>query len=56
MTHPMPRAVALVREVVMAVDQWAAHFSALGVCAADMEQLAASIDRAALKAQRQVFL
>lgn len=52
----MPRAVALVREVALAVDQWAAHFSALGVCAADMEQLAASIDREALKAQRQVFL
>ena len=52
----MPRAVTLVREVALAVDQWAAHFSALGVCAADMEQLAASIDREALKAQRQVFL
>ena len=52
----MPRAMELMRQVAAIVDRWAAHFSALGVCAADMEQLAASIDRAALKQQRQALL
>lgn len=51
-----PRAIALVQQVASAVDQWAAHFKALGVSPLDMEQLAASIDRDALRLQRQAFL
>lgn len=51
-----PHAIALVQQVAAAVDQWAAHFKALGVSAVDMEQLAASIDRDALRLQRQAFL
>ena len=51
-----PRAIALLRQVAATVDQWAAHFTRLGVTPADMELLAASIDRDALKAQRQAFL
>lgn len=50
-----PRALELVREVARVVDAWASHFVAHGVCAADMEALAASIDRPALKQQRQAF-
>lgn len=52
----MPRAVELIRQVATAVDRWAAHFTALGVSPSDMELLAASIDRDALRSQRQAFL
>ena len=52
----MPRAIELMRQVALAVDQWSEHFRALGVSASDMEQLAASIDRASLKQQRQALL
>ena len=52
----MPRAIELMRQVALAVDQWSRHFRALGVSAGDMEQLAASIDRASLKQQRQALL
>ena len=51
----MPRAIELIRQVATAVDRWAAHFTALGVSQSDMELLAASIDRDALKSQRQLF-
>ncbi|ULR88870.1 type II toxin-antitoxin system HipA family toxin [Comamonas sp. B21-038] len=51
-----PRAIALVQQVAAAVDQWSAHFQTQGVSAVDMEQLAASIDRDALRLQRQAFL
>lgn len=51
-----PRAMALIKQVAAAVDQWAKHFRLWGVCPADIEQLAASIDRDALKWQRQAFL
>lgn len=50
-----PRALALVAEVVRAVNQWQAHFIQTGVCAADMAQLTASIDRDCLKRQRQAY-
>lgn len=50
-----PRALELVREVAQVVNRWAAHFVAHGVCAADMDALAASVDRTALKQQRQAF-
>lgn len=52
----MPRAVELVRQVATTVDGWAAHFTALGVSQSDMELLAASIDRDALRLQRQAYL
>ncbi|WP_294259124.1 type II toxin-antitoxin system HipA family toxin [uncultured Comamonas sp.] len=52
----MPRAIELIRQVATAVDRWAAHFTALGVGESDMELLAASIDRDALRSQRQAFL
>ena len=51
-----PRAMALVQQVAATVEQWAGHFRQCGVCHADMEQLAASIDRDALRQQRQEFL
>ena len=51
-----PRAMALIRQVAAVVDPWAEHFRPLGVCQADMEQLAASIDRDALRLQRRAFL
>jgi serine/threonine-protein kinase HipA len=50
-----PRAVELIQIVARAVDGWAGHFARLGVCAADMEQLAASIDRESLRFQRGEF-
>lgn len=50
-----PRALALVAEVVRAVNHWQAHFIQCGVCLADMAQLSASIDRDALKIQRLAF-
>ena len=52
----MPRAIELMRQVALTVDQWSTHFRALGVSAGDMEQLAASIDRTSLKQQRQALL
>ena len=51
-----PRAKELIKQVTAAVDSWADHFRQLGVCPADMEQLAASIDRDALRLQRQEYL
>lgn len=51
-----PRALALIQPVAAAVDGWAGYFQQLGVCQADMEQLAASIDRDALRLQRQEYL
>lgn len=51
-----PRAMALVQQVAATVEQWAGHFRQCGVCDADMEQLAASIDRDALRQQRRAFL
>ena len=51
-----PRAIALVQQVAAAVDQWAGHFRQMGICAADMEQLAHSIDRDALRLQRREYL
>ena len=51
-----PRAIALIQQIAAAVDQWAGHFRQSGVCPADMEQLAASMDRDALRLQRQAFL
>ncbi|HEX5786054.1 MAG TPA: type II toxin-antitoxin system HipA family toxin [Burkholderiaceae bacterium] len=50
-----PRAIELVRQVARVVDGWEAHFARLGVCAADLALLRASIDRDALKAQRQAY-
>ena len=50
-----PRAVELVQTVARAVDGWDGHFARLGVCAADMEQLGASIDRESLRFQRGEF-
>ena len=50
------RAIALVRQVATIVDRWVSHFSALGVSPSDMELLASSIDRDALRLQRQAFL
>ena len=52
----MPRAIELIRQMAAAVDCWATHFTALGVSKSDMELLAASIDRDALRSQRQAFL
>ena len=49
------RAVELIQLVARVVAQWSRHFQQLGVCAADMEQLAASLDRDALKLQRKAF-
>ena len=49
------RAVELIQQVVRVVDGWRDHFAQQGVCAADMELLEASIDRDALRAQREVF-
>ena len=52
----MPRALQLLQQVAAAVDQWTVHFRALGVSPNDMEQLAASIDRDALRLQRRAFV
>lgn len=51
-----PRAIALVRQVAEVVAQWPDFFRQQGVSPADMELLAASIDREALKTQRQAYL
>ena len=50
------RAIELIRQVARVVDGWEAHFAALGVSAGDRELLHASIDRDALKSQRQAYL
>ena len=50
-----PRAIKLIQTVIKAVNQWSAHFSQHGVCAADMELLSASVDRDALRLQRREF-
>lgn len=50
------RAIELIRQVVRVVDGWHTHFAQQGVCRADMEQLHASIDRDAMRAQRKAFL
>jgi serine/threonine-protein kinase HipA len=49
------RAIELIQAVAQTVNQWAKHFSQLGLCAADMELLAASVDRDALRLQRREF-
>ena len=49
------RAIELIRTVATAVDKWSMHFSQHGVCAADMEQLSASVDRDALRQRRRMF-
>ena len=49
------RAIELVRQVAFVVDGWKEHFIALGVGAADIELLAASIDRDALQVQRRNY-
>ena len=49
------RASELIQDVARVVDSWPQHFSALGVCAADMSQLEASIDRTFLKQQRKAY-
>ena len=51
-----PSAKELIKQVAAAVDSWADHSRQLGVCPADMEHLAASIDRDALRLQRQEYL
>ena len=50
------RAIELIRQVAQVVNGWQAHFAQQGVCRADMELLHASIDRDALRMQRQAFL
>jgi serine/threonine-protein kinase HipA len=50
-----PRAVELVQVVTRVVDSWAGHFVQHGVCAADMKQLEASIDRDSLRLQRRHY-
>ncbi|MES2944094.1 MAG: HipA domain-containing protein, partial [Pseudomonadota bacterium] len=49
------RAIELIKTVAKAVDRWPAHFLQLGVSAADMELLTASVDRDALRLQRREF-
>ncbi len=51
-----PRAIELMQQVAVAVEPWADHFRQWGVCPADMQQLAASIDREALRLQRREYL
>lgn len=50
-----PRAIELVQQVAYVVSGWKEHFIDLGVGAADMEMLSASIDRDALKRQRLAY-
>ena len=52
----MPRALQLLQQVAAAVDQWAVHLRPQGVSPNDMQQLAASMDRDALRRQRRAFL
>ena len=51
-----PRAIALIQQVAAVVDGWQHHFVQHGVTRADMDLLRASIDRDALKRQRQAYL
>jgi serine/threonine-protein kinase HipA len=48
-------ATATVVEVIAVVDTWKAHFARQGVCAADIESLAARIDAGPIGAQRRSF-
>lgn len=50
------RAIQLIREVATVVDRWVDHFTGLHVNGYDMDMLVASIDRSALRTQRQEFL
>lgn len=50
------RAIELVRQVARVVEDWEAHFARKGVSAADRDLLKASIDRDALRLQRQAYL
>jgi serine/threonine-protein kinase HipA len=50
------RAIELIQQVARVVDGWEAHFAQMGVSAADRELLRASIDRDALRQQRQAYL
>ncbi|MFP8780464.1 type II toxin-antitoxin system HipA family toxin [Hydrogenophaga sp. RWCD_12] len=50
------RAIELIRQVARVVDGWAGHFEQMGVSAADRDLLRASIDRDALRLQRQAYL
>lgn len=50
-----PRAIAIIQAVAQVVEQWPQHFAQQGVYAADMEQLAASIGRDALKSQLRAY-
>lgn len=50
------RAMELVRQVARTVDGWSTHFVREGVSASDMEQLHASIDRDALRLQREAYV
>lgn len=50
------RAIELVRQVARVVEEWEAHFARKGVSAADRDLLKASIDRDALRLQRQAYL
>jgi serine/threonine-protein kinase HipA len=50
------RAVELIRQVARTVEGWEAHFTLMGVSAADRDMLRASIDRDALRHQRQAYL
>ena len=49
------RAIELIQQVARTVDGWEAHFTRMGVSAADRELLRASIDRDALRLQRQAY-
>ena len=46
------RAIELIQTVARTVDQWPTHFLQQGVCAADMAQVEASVDRDVLRLQR----
>jgi serine/threonine-protein kinase HipA len=49
------RAIELIQQVARTVDGWEAHFTQMGVSAADRDLLRASIDRDALRLQRQAY-
>ena len=51
-----PRAISLIQQVAAVVDGWQQHFVQHGVASADMDLLRASIDRDALRQQRQAYL
>jgi serine/threonine-protein kinase HipA len=50
------RGVELIRQVARVVEGWEGHFTQMGVSAADRDLLRASIDRDALRSQRQAYL